>query len=375
MAETRDQMTQTSAQPAAAHYPPAGGKQYSTAGRSSEQIRRDIEHTRGEMSGTVEALERKISPQRIWNELVETVRDEGRRSTVLQSISSHPMPVVLMAAGAAWMAVDSVHERKTSGHGAQAAGAEHGRLEAEPAKRKASEVQSKLSGAADTAREKAAGAKEAVSDAGEKASSAASGAAHAAQRASSEVRHGASQAAHRLQTTGSHVADSATHAARRAKREVWSSFQEHPLAVGAAVAAAGVALGMLLPSSRREDELMGEARDDVLDTAKEAGMDLARRGEEVGQAALHAAEDEAEQQDLSKQGLAAGAAERAQELTDKAERVVESAKEAAEEEAEQQNLTPEDASARAREAADEAREQAKEDIQRKAEQRGPENSP
>ena len=44
--------------------------------------------------------------------------------------------------------------------------------------------------------------------------------------------------------------------------------EENPLALGACALAAGLAIGLLLPSTRREDELMGEHRDSLLDQAK-----------------------------------------------------------------------------------------------------------
>ena len=49
---------------------------------------------------------------------------------------------------------------------------------------------------------------------------------------------------------------------------------ENPLAVGAAALAVGVAVGLAIPSTRYEGELMGEARDQLLQKAQDKGSML-----------------------------------------------------------------------------------------------------
>jgi hypothetical protein len=46
--------------------------------------------------------------------------------------------------------------------------------------------------------------------------------------------------------------------------------REYPLAVGAAALLIGASLGMVVPETDRENELMGEARDNALERAQEA---------------------------------------------------------------------------------------------------------
>lgn len=50
-------------------------------------------------------------------------------------------------------------------------------------------------------------------------------------------------------------------------------FEERPLAVAAAAMALGLLAGLTLPSTRREDELLGERRDDLVESAREAGRE------------------------------------------------------------------------------------------------------
>lgn len=56
--------------------------------------------------------------------------------------------------------------------------------------------------------------------------------------------------------------------ARRAARQSSAALQSQPLAVGAVALGIGALIGALLPSSRREDELMGEHRDRVMARAQ-----------------------------------------------------------------------------------------------------------
>jgi Protein of unknown function (DUF3618) len=71
--------------------------------------------------------------------------------------------------------------------------------------------------------------------------------------------------------------------------------ERNPLGLAIAGAGAGLIAGLLLPSTRVEDERMGAMADDVKSSAAEAGREALDRGkhvaEEVGSAALEAAKE------------------------------------------------------------------------------------
>ena len=93
------------------------------------------------------------------------------------------------------------------------------------------------------------------------------------------------------QTVGDKTPDSdqVKHQARRAK----SVAQENPLGLAVGAVAVGFLAGMLIPSTRVEDEKMGAISDDVIDRAKETGQEALERGKQVAQeAAQSAAEGE-----------------------------------------------------------------------------------
>jgi hypothetical protein len=65
--------------------------------------------------------------------------------------------------------------------------------------------------------------------------------------------------------------------------------RENPLVVGAAAALVGVAIGLSLPSSETENSMMGEARDTVVDRAREAAGQAAEKVQDVAGKAADAA--------------------------------------------------------------------------------------
>jgi len=144
---------------------------------------------------------------------------------------------------------------------------------------------------------------------------------------------------------------------------------ENPFAVAAVGVAVGAALGFLIPETRREEELMGEARDTLLDKAKATASDTMERVKRVAEAAKGAATQEAHKQDLTAEGLSrqAGAvAELGKSLMDKVEGTVTSAAGAAREEAKRQGLSSEDAHAArtTTSASESAGKEAKDDMRR-----------
>lgn len=88
----------------------------------------------------------------------------------------------------------------------------------------------------------------------------------------SEGTEGLGEEARRRIETARHKALDASDAARqqmsRANRQVARSYDAEPLLFGALALIGGAALGALLPGTRREDELLGEYRDQLFDEAE-----------------------------------------------------------------------------------------------------------
>jgi len=67
--------------------------------------------------------------------------------------------------------------------------------------------------------------------------------------------------------------------------------QENPLGLAVGALAVGFLAGMLVPSSRVEDEKLGPMADKVKDKAKETGQEALERGKQVAQSAAQSAAD------------------------------------------------------------------------------------
>jgi hypothetical protein len=130
-------------------------------------------------------------------------------------------------------------------------------------------------------------------------------------RAAEHVQESVGDLAGRVQGTMSEAAsrarESAGNLGRRAgdythqmATSCQSMIQERPLAVGAMALGLGAAVGMLIPSTYRENRLMGEARDQMVDKVQDTAQDLAHRAQIVAEEAMDTAAEEARNQGLAR---------------------------------------------------------------------------
>jgi hypothetical protein len=75
-------------------------------------------------------------------------------------------------------------------------------------------------------------------------------------------------------------------------RSVSRSARQNPLGFAVGGAAVGFVVGYLIPSTRLEDEHLGEAADRVKETVSEAGHDALERGKDVASSAMGTAREE-----------------------------------------------------------------------------------
>jgi hypothetical protein len=90
----------------------------------------------------------------------------------------------------------------------------------------------------------------------------------------------------------------------RALRGLGELLEERPLAVGAAALAVGLLSGLALPGTRREDELLGDTRDELLESAREAGKDALEKGKEAAASAVERVKESVREQELTPEQLA-----------------------------------------------------------------------
>jgi len=80
------------------------------------------------------------------------------------------------------------------------------------------------------------------------------------------------------------------------KQRMRDTAKSNPLGLVIGGAAVGFVAGLLLPSTRLEDEHMGEMATEIKDAAKEVGQDAFERGKDVAQSAMETVKEEGTQQ-------------------------------------------------------------------------------
>ncbi|UEM21901.1 PA2169 family four-helix-bundle protein [Skermanella mucosa] len=83
------------------------GSDQGAAGRSPEDIERDIAGIRARMDQTLDELEFRLSPGQLTSGAVDLVKDvmRGNPSRLGDAIRNNPIPVVMIGIGALWLAV------------------------------------------------------------------------------------------------------------------------------------------------------------------------------------------------------------------------------------------------------------------------------
>jgi ElaB/YqjD/DUF883 family membrane-anchored ribosome-binding protein len=259
------------------------------AGRTDEpasrtaEIEREIEYTRAKMSRDFDEISERLRPATLARETVETVRHEARRTTanLADMMRENSLAVAAVGLGATWWFVQRERGGPVSG---------------DRMRRYAYTAPDSWSGEYDR---RGGGFRrqvsDKVSDAREAVSHVASG---VAERAGS-VKERAGEAVGRVQervhdlgtTARERASDLGTRAreqGRRAQTGVERTLEENPLLLVAGAAVLGLAVGLLLPSSQREDEVLGPARDrlaeragETFDRAKEVAAEAAREVKET----------------------------------------------------------------------------------------------
>lgn len=289
------------------------------AGGNNEvtEIRHSIEQTRSDLSETIDELQERLSPSHLKEQVKEQVmeqyrqaRDSVREATigkvedmvervgdtmyqarrgVVDAVTENPIPSAMVAIGLAWLwmnRADSTRSNRYGSHGRRQRYAEDGAYAAESD----GVGDAYASRYSDQTGHLASKAKEAVSNVAGKVQGSASDLAGKAKDTVSGVVNQAQQ------TTG-YVVDQAQSQARRVEQRFNTAMEQSPLAVGAVALALGTAVGLAVPTTRKENEWMGEARDTVVEKAQTLASDAIDKVQEaVGTTADQVASARAQRQ-------------------------------------------------------------------------------
>ena len=244
----------------------------SERGLSSDEIRADIEQTRERLGQTVETLGAQLNPSHLAQRVKDSVREAtiGRvqdmatraKENVAESgrgianvIRENPVQAAIVAAGIGWMLMKN--RDRDSGQRYR-----YDRYDRDYDYRERGEpnvARRAMSGAASVAEDAASGVKEMASDVADKAK---------------DVAHDVSEKAKT-------ATDRVAYKTRSTMHQIEDRYQDSPIALGAFAVAAGLAIGFSMPSSRKEAEIMGGARDELVDKAKEQLSETTEKVENV----------------------------------------------------------------------------------------------
>lgn len=129
-------------------------------------------------------------------------------------------------------------------------------------------------------------------------------------RMQEKTGHVVNQVQDRAGRLADQVQDQASQLTRGAQdqfRQASSGFQrmldDNPLAVGAIALAVGVAIGLAIPETEQENRLMGETRDQLVETAQQTAQNVAQnvthKVQNVASEAVNAAKEEAQKEGLA----------------------------------------------------------------------------
>jgi hypothetical protein len=240
------------------------GGQHNDA-RKPDEILAEIERTRHEMDSTLTAIEHRLTPGQLFDQGVEYLRNSGGHEFVQNlgaQAKNNPMPIALVGIGLAWLMASGKNPPARHSYSSSAPGLGE----------RAGEMRDKAAGMASSTKARISDTTHAVGD---------------------RMR----QARDTLTSAG----QSARHQMERARSGMDYMMREQPLALGAIGVAIGAVIAAMAPRTRKEDELMGDTRDRLLDQAKEAGKEKLEQAKEVANTAVGAATKEAEQRGLKPQ--------------------------------------------------------------------------
>lgn len=235
---------------------------------TADDIEDEIERTRDEMAHTLGAIERKLSPNQLMNQVVDAMRDLATdQSRAVQIVRENPIPLALIGVGLGWLAV--------AGTRAASSGTRVGSYES-------------MEGIAPPWGAEAAS--EGIAGYGYAPGVESPSYGSIGQNA----REGAQQASDRVAGKVTEWKTQAGASVRQAAGRTRDTYQDHPLTMGLVAALVGAAVGALLPRSRAEMDGLGKAGGDLIRQARQAGSELADKAGRVAERAAGAAKSEGE---------------------------------------------------------------------------------
>ena len=254
---------------------------------STADIRRGIAETQREMSQTIDEIQYRLSPAHMKAHARESVRRAGVRTTrgTIARVKANPLGAALIGAGIYLLMkdnngsdyrydvdFDSEYDMdrgrdlyaRPGAYAAGNAGMEYRDFDYDDGRGMADRARHAASEMGDELRDKAG-----------------------------EIRHKASDMADTAADRARMLRNRAARGARYAKREGRDLMMDNPFVGGLTAVALGAIIGSMIPETERENELMGEASDRVLNRVGTVASSAAGKAKDIATSAASAAKDAA----------------------------------------------------------------------------------
>ncbi len=257
----------------------------------ARELESEIAHTRAEMSETIEAIQERLRPSNLVSDATERVKTattekvksmadtasetaqdmmrgtRERAYDVVEGAKQNPIPALMIGAGVAWLLMDR-SRNKNRGYNSGYRTSEWSQYS----------PRSERSYSSGEDYYRSADANYSDVDYNRQSTGQSTASRPFGYGSGYERESGWTESASNMM---SETRNSARQTVRKTQNQLQRMLRDNPLLVGAAAVLAGAAVGASLPETERENQLMGEARDSMIDRAQEAARDAANTVKEV----------------------------------------------------------------------------------------------
>jgi len=275
---------------------------------SPDAIKAEIERTRSQMSNKIDTLQDRLHPDNLKQQAQEALQQaiqEGAdsiksyvqentmeiRNAVIDSFKQNPVPTALVAVGVGWILLESLSsgDKRSNRQPWQGARDEYNYGGGQGYGGYSS------AGSYDYSRSGYTGSDSGHTSTGEAIRESGRNIGNKVQDLGSTVKEKASQAVDQIQETAGNIADQVSDKTQQLShqtahlsdqtgqqmQQAYHVLEENPLAVGAAALALGAVIGLLLPATRHENQMVGGLRDQLVEKSKAVAGDVTQRVKEV----------------------------------------------------------------------------------------------
>jgi gas vesicle protein len=247
----------------------------------ARELRGEIAETRSGISETIDAIQERLQPANLVAHAGESVRnaatekvkqmantagaaaDQVLGSSFMETVKANPIPAAMIGIGAAWMLFNRRSESRIYRDG-----------RGEPYRSYDRSGRYGYGSYDESVPRAYEGSYGAVGTRGTIGT-------EDTQSVASRAKDYASDVASRAQEFTGDVRDTARRTSRRAQVKFDDVLRNNPLALGAAAALVGAVVGMTVPATEAENQLMGDARDSVVERARGLANEAANRVSEA----------------------------------------------------------------------------------------------